>query len=278
MDKLIDATTDKWFQETVVRINRDVKPDTPGNNLLFGILPVASNYCKAVFLLADADHKLPAMALLRVLGELTLRVMWCLCEDNSKKEVSSTRIMRWWKTTYKKEVKRLKTMLPSAGPEDAKNMAGRISYLQGEIDKNPYRPVDSFYNSLGELPRQIKEDFYSLLYSPFNPGIHPDLNLFASLIREGGNERMFLRDPEKPSADALKICAITNAYDLLSIVHFHYGWDCDRMKAEYLSIKEDFANEMGERWQPTVILPAHLTFDNGIGPTPIRDEPDLMFF
>ena len=113
MDKLIEATTDRWFHETVARINRDVKPDTPENNLLFGILPVASNYCKAVFLLAGADHRLPAMALLRVLGELTLRVMWCLYEDNSKKEDPSERIMRWLKTTYDEEVKRLRKM-PSA--------------------------------------------------------------------------------------------------------------------------------------------------------------------
>jgi len=246
MRNVIEATTNKWFQATVARINRDVKSDTPENNLLFSILPVASNYCRAIFLLADADHRLPAMALLRVLGELTLRVMWCLCEDNSKKEASSARIMRWLKTTYEEEVKRLKKMLPSAGPEDAKNMAGRISYLQGEIDKNPYRPIGSFYNSLSELPRQIKDDLYSLLYSPFNPGIHPDLNLFAGLVRQEGNERMFLRDPEKPSAGTLKICAMTDAYDLLAVVHFHYGWDHKRMEAEYLKIKEDFANQVGE--------------------------------
>jgi hypothetical protein len=154
--------------------------------------------------------------------------------------------MRWWKTTYKKEVKRLKRMLPFAGPEDAKNMAGRISYLQSEIDKNPYRPIGSFYNSLGELPRQIKDDFYSLLYSSFNPGIHPDLNLFSGLIREGGSERRFLPDVERPDAGVLRIYTMTGAYDLLAVVHFHYGWDCERMKAKYLKIKEDFADQVGK--------------------------------
>jgi len=246
MGNVIEATTDKWFQETVARINRDVKPDTPENNLLFSILPVASNYSKAVFLLADSDHKLPAMALLRVLAELTLRVMWCLYEDNSKKEASSTRIMRWWRTTYEEEIKHLKKMLPSADPQETGSMKHAITSLQSEIDKNAHPSVGPLYNSLDDLPRQIRDDLYPLLYSPFNRAIHPNLKLFADLVRQEGNERMFLRDPEKPSAGTLKICAMTDAYDLLAVVHFHYGWDCERMKAEYLKIKEDFANQVGE--------------------------------
>jgi len=245
MCDVIEATTDKWFQETVARVNRDVKPDTPENNLLFSILPVASNYSKAIFLLANADHKLPAMALLRVPAELILRVMWCLYEGNSKKEASCARIMRWWRTTCDEEIKLLKKMLPSADPQETGSMKRAITSLQNEIGKNPHPPVGALYNSLDELPSQIKADLYPLLYSPFNRAIHPNLKLFVDLVRQEGNERTFLRDPEKPSTGALKICAMTNAYNLLGIVHFHYGWDCERMKAEYLKIKEDFANRVG---------------------------------
>jgi hypothetical protein len=243
---VIEATTDKWFQETVARINRDVKPDTPENKLLFSILPVASNYCKAIFLLADTDHKLPAMALLRVLAELTLRVMWCLYEDNSKKEAPSTRIMRWWRTTCEEEIKHLKRMLPAADPEEAASIDHAIISLQSEIAKNPNPSAGSLYKSLDELPRQIKDDLYPLLYSPFNRAIHPNLKLFDDLVRQEGNDWRFLPDLQRPDAGVLKICAMTDAYDLLAVVHFHYGWDCEGMKAEYLKIKEDFADQVGE--------------------------------
>ena len=103
-----------------------------------------------------------------------------------------------------------------------------------------------FYNSLNDLPCEIKNGFYTILYSPFNRAVHPDLKLFADLVREKGSERTFLPDLERPDAGVLRICAMTDAYDLLSIVHFHYGWDCEPMKAEYVKIKEDFANRQGE--------------------------------
>ncbi len=246
MDKLIEGTTDKWFEETVSRINNDVKHDTLEDNLLSSVIPVAYNYCKAVFLLADATHKLPAMALLRVLAELTIRVMWCLYEDNSKKEAPCVRIMRWLKTTCEEEIKHLKKIPPSADREETARMKDAMTSLQSEIDKNPHPPVGPLYNSLDELPPQVKADLYPLLYSRFNRAIHPDLKLFGALVRQEGNERMFLRDPEKPTTGTLKIYAMTDAYDLLSIVHFHYGWDCEQMKAEYLKIKEDFATQVRE--------------------------------
>lgn len=241
MCNMIEAGTDKWFQETVSRLNNDVKPDTPENNLLFSVLPVAYNYCKGVFLLTDADHKLPAMALLRVLAELALRVMWCLYEDNPKKEASATRIMRWWKTICQEEVRHLKKILPSAGSTEAERIEQMMARLQDEIGKNPHSAVGPFYNSLGELPPEIKDDLYPLLYSPFNQAIHPNLKLFADLVREKGNQRTFLPDLEKPSSDAIKIHAMTSAYHLLCIVHFNYGWDCELMKNEYLKIRNDFA-------------------------------------
>ena len=238
---MIEATTEKWFQEVVAKMNRDVKPDTPENNLLFSVLPVAHNYCNAIFLLADADHTLPAMALLRVLAELTLRVMWCLYEDNPQKETPAVRIMRWWKTACEEELNGLKKILPSAGPEDAKRIDEAIARFQNEIANNPHRSAGPFHNSLKELPSEFKDDLYPLFYSPFNSAIHPNPWLFTDLVRQHGNERVFLRDLEKPSADAIKRCAATNAYLLLSIVHFHHGWDPEPMKDEYCQITSSVA-------------------------------------
>jgi hypothetical protein len=246
MDRLIEGTTDKWFVETVSRMNNGVKPDTPEDNLLFSAVPVAHNYCNAVFILADANHKLPAMAVLRVLAELTLRIMWCLYASNPQKEASCTRIMRWWKTTCEEEVKHLRKMVLSAGSKEAVRMKHAITYLQGEIAKNPHPSVGPFYNSLDELLPQIKEELYPLLYSPFNQAIHPNLKLFADLVREEGNQRVFLRDPEEPGTGTLKVAAMTDALYLLSIVYFNYRWDCEQMKNEYHAIKKEYEDQVRE--------------------------------
>lgn len=243
MDRTIEGTTDKWFQETVSKLNDNVHPGTAENDLLFGVVPVAYSYCKAVFLLARDNHKLPAMAVRRVLAELTLRIMWCLYEDNPKRETPGTRIMRWRRTTCDEELKYLKQVLPLVDSEEAVRMRQEIARVQSDIAKNPHRPVGPLYNSLDELPPQIKNDLYPLEYSRFNRAIHPNLKLFEDLVKQTGSERIFLRDPEKPSAGMLRVAAMTDAFHLLSIVHFNYRWDCEQMKAEYLTIKKNLANQ-----------------------------------
>ena len=148
MENSIETTTNKWFEETVSKVNDKVNSDTPADNLLSGIVPVAYNYCNAVFVLANTNHKLPAMALLRILGELALRVIWCMYKDNPRKESHDVRILRWLKTTNDEEIKLLKKVLPSANPEDAADIRCTIAYLEGEIAKNPHSFVGPFTTRL----------------------------------------------------------------------------------------------------------------------------------
>lgn len=242
MDNIIETTTNKWFEETASNVNDKVNSDTPVDNLLSGIVPVAYNYCNAVFVLSNANRKLPAMALLRILGELALRTIWCMYKDNPRKESPDVRILRWLKTTNDDEIKLLKKVLPSANSEDATNIQHTIDLLQGEIDKNPHLFVGPFYNSLDELPSPYKKDIYPILYGTFNRAIHPNLKLFGDLVRQEGNKRTFLPDLDV-DVQALKIYSMTAAFKILAIVRLHYEWDYKGMKSEYLDIKKDLAGQ-----------------------------------
>jgi len=241
MNNRIEETTNKWFEETVTKINDKVISDTPVDDLLSGIIPVAYKYCNAVFLLAEANHKLPAMALLRILGELALRTIWCMYSDNPKKESREVRIMRWLKTTYDEEMKLLKKFLPSATPKDKEKIHQTIDFLQGEIKNNPHDFVGPFYNSLDELPPVYKQDLYPILIGAFHRAVHPNLKLFADLIRQEDNKRTYLPDLEEVNTQSLKIYSMTAAFDILSIVRLRYDWDYEGMKSEYLAIKKDLA-------------------------------------
>ena len=243
MNNCIEATTNKWFEETVSKVNEKVISDTPADNLLSGIVPVAYKYCNAVFVLAEVNHKLPAMALLRILGELALRTIWCMYKDNPKKESHNVRILRWLKTTYDEEMKLLKKFLPSATPEDAATIHRTIDFLQDEIDNNPNAFVGPFYNSLDELPALYKQALYPILIGEFHRAVHPNLKLFADLIRQEGNKRIFLPDLEEVKMQSLKIYSMTAAFNILSIVRLYYDWDYKAMKSEYLAIKKDLAAE-----------------------------------
>jgi hypothetical protein len=241
MENCIEATTNRWFEETVSKVNDRVKNDTPVDNLLSGIVPLAHNYCNAVFVLANAKRKLPSMALLRILAELALKTIWCMYQDNPRGESHDVRILRWLKETNKEEIKLLKKVLPSADTEDAAGIQRTIDYLQSEIDKNPHRFMGSFYNSLDELPTPYKKDIYPILYGAFNKAIHPNLKLLGDLVRQEGNRRTFLPDLEV-DVQALKIYSMTAAFNILSIVRLHYDWDYKGMKSEYLAIKKELAN------------------------------------
>ena len=242
MENRIEITTNKWFEETASKVNDKVNSDTPADNLLSGIIPVASNYCNAVFVLANANHKLPAMALLRILGELALRTIWCMYQDNPKKESHDVRILRWLKTTNDEEIKLLKKVIESANPEDAADIQRTIDYLQDEIDNNQHPFVGPFYNSLNELPSAYKKDIYPILYAAFNRAVHPSLKLFADLVRQEGNKRKFLPDLEVDT-QALKIYSMTAAFNILAIVRLYYEWDYKGMKSEYLIIKRESAGQ-----------------------------------
>lgn len=230
----------KWFEETASRINEEINSDTPVDNLLSGIVPVANNYCKAVFILANANHNLPAMAILRILGELALRTIWCIYKDNPSKESHEIRILRWLKTTNAEEIKHLNKILPSAEPEQAKDIQQTINYLRNEIDKNPHPPIGPFYNSLDELPPVYKKDIYPIIYGAFNYAIHPNLKLFGDLVRQDGKQRTFLPDLDV-DIQALKIYSIAIAFSILIIVRAYYEWDYKGMKSEYLDIKKELA-------------------------------------
>jgi hypothetical protein len=240
MGSRIETTTNRWFEETVSRANDNANLDTTADNLLSGIVPVAYNYCNAVFVLANANHRLPAMALLRILAELALKTIWCMYEDNPKNESHDVRILRWVKETNNEEIKLLKKVLPSADPGDTADIQRTIDYLQSEIDKNPHPSMGPFFNSLDELPSEYKKNIYPVLYVPFNRAIHPNLKLFSDLIRQEGNNRTFLPDLEV-DVQALKIYSMTAAFNILSIVRLYYEWDYKGMKSEYIAIKKEFA-------------------------------------
>lgn len=237
----IDETINKWFEEMAFKINAEIKTDTSVDNLFSSIIPLAHNYCNAVLLLASNERRLPAMALLRVLAELALRVIWCLYEDNPLKETVDVRIERWLKESYKQRKRNLKKRLLVADTKEKKNIENEIKYLESEIEKIPYKFAGDLYNSLADLPPDYKNKIYPLLYGTFNQAIHPDLLVLRKLGKINNNVRTYSGDFNDISIDALKIYCMTAAFNILSVVRVHYKWDYEDMKSEYLAIKREFA-------------------------------------
>jgi len=242
MDNRAETATDRWFKETATMMDGGNLPDTSVNNLLSSVIPLTHNYCKAAFLLANHGHRLPAMAILRVLGELALRVTWCMYEDNERRESAEDRIMRWMKITYIEEVRRLKKLLPLYSDERAQEIRNMTTVLESKIESIQQSDTGRFYTSMNELPKPYREKIHPLLYGSFNCAIHPDLRLFGALTRLKGNTRMFLSDLDV-TVETLRIYCMTAAFNILAITRVHYKWDYEGMKVEYLGLKKELAGE-----------------------------------
>jgi hypothetical protein len=239
----IDTVINQWFQETTDKINKEIKTDVFEDILCPGIFPLAHRYCCAALTLLNNGFKLPAMVLIRILTEITFRLCWCLYKDNPQKEPIDVRIQRWLKESYKQQKRYLKKLLPSANSCQAKKVKKEMSYLDGEINKIPHKFAGDLYNSLKDLnipPRNVKDELYSLLYSPFNKAIHPDLLLLSVLIKEDKVEhaRTFTGDLNDFSTNDLKIYVMTCAFWIVSLVKINYKWDYSNVKMQYLELKK----------------------------------------
>ncbi|PKL48654.1 MAG: hypothetical protein CVV39_03985 [Planctomycetes bacterium HGW-Planctomycetes-1] len=243
----IDTVINQWFQETMDKINNEIKTNTNTleDILCPSILPLSFKYCNAALTLLNNNFKLPAMALIQILAEITLRLCWCLYGDNPQKESTDVRAQRWLKQSCKEQQKFLKKLLPSFNA-NKKKINEQISYFDKKIAEIPYESAGNLYGSLDELNVNLKNDLYPLLYSTFNTAIHPDLLLLSNLIKKDKNKYTFSGDFDDIDSNNIKFYVMTCAFWIVSLVRISYKWDYNDIKAQYLEIKKIHENSTKE--------------------------------
>lgn len=241
MDPQIDNAIERWFKDTEAAFG-EVHTDSPVDRLCCSVTAVAHNYCSAVLSLVNRGHRLPSMALLRVLAELALRLLWCLYSDNPQKESDDARIKRWLKTSLLERKKQVKRMIERSvcSPKDATGLKKELETLEQMIKENAYKPIGRFIDSLCDLPDVYKKDIYPLLYGNFNWAVHPDVLLLNRLLRKNCDFHIVVSDiDEDPTV--LKIYCATLAFNILGVIRQNYKWDYNSIKGEYLEMKKNFS-------------------------------------
>lgn len=238
MNSQIDNVIEKWFRETEEAF-KDIHTNKSVDFLCCSITALAHNYCSAALLLLNKGHRLPVMALLRVLAELAFRLIWCLYSDNPQKESCEVRIERWQKTSLKERKKFVQRKIESSisSGKDISSFKKELGDLEQKIAQIPHKPSGNFYNSLCDLPEPYRRDLYPILYNVYNWGIHPDILLLTQLIKQNAETNVIVSDVDEEPA-VLKIYCLTIAFNILAIVRKNYEWDYDTIKTEYLKIKK----------------------------------------
>ena len=243
MNGCIDNAIDRWFNETEAAF-KGVHTANAVDFLCCSVTALSHKYCSAVLLLLNNGHRLPAMALLRVLAELAFKLIWCLYSDNQQKESCEVRINRWRKKALSDRKKFVKRMIESnvCSDEEVNGFKKELEKLEQKIGQIPHEPIGNFYNSLGDLPEPYRRDLYPRLYNICNWAIHIDFWLLERLVKQNAESNIVVSDIDE-DPDVLKIYCLTMAFNILAVVKLNYKWDYDTIRTEYLKIKKDFSEE-----------------------------------
>lgn len=239
MDDEVASMVDKWLlKETHDKLVDAGLEDTPINNLCLSVIPVAHTYCRAILQLARPNASpnenciLPAMGLLRVLAELTLRTCWCLVEPEP-----DVKVTRWLKQSYIERTKFLERMVMvcTIPDKDKEECLKEIKDLTRYIDSIPHEPAGGLWSCVKELP-EVYKDIYRLLYGVMHRGIHPDILVLGDTLRQEGAEMMSLGDFGHIPSNVLWKHCLNIVYELVVNIQTHYKWDTSSLKAEHLAI------------------------------------------
>ncbi len=241
MGDVVASTLDKWLlTETHNKLVDKGLKDTPANNLCLSIIPLAHTYCRAILQLAnpkassDKNCILPAMGLLRVLAELTLRTCWCLIEPES-----DVKVTRWLKQSYIERKKFLKGIVKAGivPGKDKGDFHKEIEELTEHIKEIKQKPAGKLWNCIEKLPEGYK-DIYRLLYSPFHRGIHPDILVLGDTLRQEENEMMSLGDFDHIKPNVIRKSCLNIIYHLVAHIQAYQKLDTEleALKKEHQAI------------------------------------------
>lgn len=153
------------------------------NAMCTSVLDGAECYCNAIFLLLNRNYVFPAMALMRCLCELAVKLIWCLqCPDDTDseqdKKTVDEKIRRWEKRTLVQNIKVLKEY-KQVNPQ-RNSIDGQIKDLEKKKDAMGVKAMPTYKQLLKNLP----SDFCKIstkLYQDLNKAVHLDTNSLVKI-------------------------------------------------------------------------------------------------
>jgi len=234
-------TADKWFDDTISN-TADTIPflyECTG-----AILVVAKKYTKAFFTLIENNHILPAKAMLRILGELFIKLAYCMDieDENSNDAERINRLKRWAYHTEDHRLKGLKTCLKATEDKsELEDIQQRIMEKEDYLKQFSQSIAENKFPSTRDLftGQRIKglnntsgHYLYLNNYFLYNNAIHLDMCSIGNLVKKQGGTTLI-----KPDASDNKVSLAQNGlYQFMCIVLFirkYYNQDMGKVIAEY---------------------------------------------
>jgi hypothetical protein len=222
----ITNTVVSMLKDTADKISKDKGDWEPPKNVAATALTPVYNYSFAILILAENEQKLPAMALLRVLGEFALRLIWCY-ESTEHGKDATTRIERWYKYSLnerKKSINRWLPIMKTGDPEFAEELEARLQHLQQVMDVIPHKPAPQLAKSIETLHPAAKI-LLPLIYTRYLHAVHLDAEVLSELVRSKDSGIVFSADEEIHTPLSLKYQCLWTVFVIVSTIWNYFGWD-----------------------------------------------------
>jgi len=226
----IDKTINKWFGEIEGRSKQLGLPKNNIDRMILGSIPIIDNYSNSVLMILNDGSRLPAMALLRVLAEFILKLIYCLKADDSSVD---KRIESWEKTSLIQRGKYYKDIIDIYHGCNRKNVHEWIDETESELAK--IEGVDAL-PSVATIFEQVFEKDYPVdragMYLQYLGAVHIDLEVLAKTISKSGTEIEYKGDVSCNIED-LKFECLTHAYIFFRHLYEYYSLDLQKIENEY---------------------------------------------
>ncbi len=238
-------TVIKWYDQTHTHMIAK-KPHSSLSIELMGILLAARAQTLGALTTLASKHILSTHALLRILVETHIVLMWALNAPTNEEEAKSSEVykrFRRWDYTRLRKDKTLIESLPQT-PE----IKSEIEKAKNDIDKLRGE-------GLRELPntRQLYEDLgsewkevYATHYMKYCRAVHLNRNVTQKLvwIRHENGERKTILHKDDIAADGNELLVVADMSCQINIaIRGFYDWPFDAMKNEYEELKSTLVNE-----------------------------------
>jgi hypothetical protein len=230
----------KWGADTISMFEKSVKTDRPSDRLCITTLSLCSTYVNAIIVLLQNGLRMPTKALLRILFEVSAKVLWCLAErdtDDSESAVEE-RILRWAKASLKQDIKLRRNHLKIVPEEGRAKLEQSIKESERMLDEWGFTPMNTnFYALLGELSDAWPKQFYPQLYERFNSAVHLDFASLLNKARDDGTTISVTNDSSERIEELAQYCVV-NMHIIIFAIREHYGWDSAAMNKEFKAVNQ----------------------------------------
>ncbi|MBN1359181.1 MAG: hypothetical protein JW993_01245 [Sedimentisphaerales bacterium] len=232
------ALISRWAVDTISTFEKNVKTHRPSDLLCITTMSVCSTYCNAVNVLLLNGLRMPTKAILRILFEVSAKVLWCLAEreaDDSKSAVAD-KIEAWAKASLRADTELRRDYLNIIPEKERDSLEQSINdsektLSQSKCDSMPRK----FCKLLTELGDDWHKRFYPQLYRQFNDSIHLDFVSLCSKATDNGTVVSVTYDSTEPIEELAQYWTI-NMHIILVAVRSFYGWDIAEMNNDFRKV------------------------------------------